>query len=100
MKPTALVIHGDERVRQELVGALTKLGLTAVSFDNADAALNHVLPPQQQDVQLFVVDLHLPGIDGWQFCRLLRAPEFQRFNKVPILITSATFTGADTESNA
>jgi DNA-binding response OmpR family regulator len=27
-------------------------------------------------VDLIVTDLHMPGIDGWRFCRLLRSPEF------------------------
>jgi DNA-binding response OmpR family regulator len=35
----------------------------------------------------------MPGIDGWRFCRLLRSPEFAAFNKTPILVISATFSG-------
>ena len=50
------------------------------------------------DVDLFVVDLHMPGIDGWKLCRLLRSPEFARFNATPILVVSATFTGDDVAS--
>ena len=98
MKPVALVIHGDAQVRQDLIGALHKLDVMALGFANADEILGHIASPPQQNVQLFIVDLHLPGIDGWQLCRLLRAPEFSPFNHVPILITSATFTGADTEA--
>ena len=48
-------------------------------------------------VDLFVVDLHMPGIDGWKLCRLLRSPDFPQFNQTPILIVSATFTGDDVE---
>ena len=39
----------------------------------------------------------MPGIDGWQFCQLLRSPEYPRFNRVPILVVSATFSGSDAE---
>lgn len=50
------------------------------------------------EVDLFVIDLHMPGIDGWKLCRLLRSPEFARYNETPVLVVSATFTGADVEA--
>jgi PAS domain S-box-containing protein len=49
-------------------------------------------------VDLFVVDLHMPGIDGWKVCRLLRSPDYRAYNATPILIVSATFTGSDVEA--
>ncbi|MFI5281442.1 MAG: ATP-binding protein, partial [Gemmatimonadales bacterium] len=49
------------------------------------------------DVDLIVTDLHMPGIDGWRFCQLLRSPDYAHFNHVPILVVSATFTGSDAE---
>ena len=56
---------------------------------------------------LVVTDLYMPGIDGWRFCRLLRSPEYGAFNRVPILVVSATFAGeepsritADLKANA
>ena len=42
-----------------------------------------------------VTDICMPGIDGWRFCRLLRSPQYQRYNRVPVLILSANFSGAD-----
>ncbi|MDH3590247.1 MAG: PAS domain S-box protein, partial [Planctomycetota bacterium] len=44
-----------------------------------------------------VTDLHMPGIDGWRFCRLLRSPEYRPFNDLPILVVSATYSGDDAE---
>ncbi|HNT36098.1 MAG TPA: response regulator, partial [bacterium] len=35
------------------------------------------------------------GIDGWRFCRLLRSAEYRAFNKVPILVVSATYSGEE-----
>ena len=61
-------------------------------LDASDALAGLAAKP---DVDLFVVDLHMPGIDGWKLCRLLRSPEFERFNQTPILVISATFTGDD-----
>jgi PAS domain S-box-containing protein len=48
-------------------------------------------------VDLIIADLYMPGIDGWKLCRLLRSSEFSDFNKIPILIMSATFSGSDAE---
>jgi len=39
----------------------------------------------------------MPGIDGWKLCRLLRSSEFRDYNKIPILIVSATYSGAYVE---
>jgi PAS domain S-box-containing protein len=44
---------------------------------------------------LIITDLHMPGMDGWRFSRLLRSPEFQKFNETPILVVSATFSGQE-----
>ena len=32
-------------------------------------------------VELIVTDLHMPGIDGWQFCQLLRSPEYRALQR-------------------
>ena len=50
------------------------------------------------NVDLVIVDLHMPVIDGWRFCRLLRSPEYADFNSTPILVVSATFAGTDVEA--
>jgi len=50
-----------------------------------------------KSVDLIVTDLYMPGIDGWKLCRLLRSLEFAEFNKIPILVMSATFSGSDAD---
>jgi CheY-like chemotaxis protein len=39
---------------------------------------------------LIITDIHMPGIDGWQFCRLLKSDEYPQYNEIPILFMSAT----------
>lgn len=46
---------------------------------------------------LLLLDLHMPELDGWKVCRLLRSPEFDHLARVPILVVSATFSGVDAE---
>ncbi len=44
---------------------------------------------------MIVTDLYTPGLDGWQFCHLLRSMEYPSFNATPILITSPDSSKAD-----
>ena len=44
---------------------------------------------------LVITDLHMSGIDGWQFCRLLKSSEYSMCNNVPVLAVSSTFTEFD-----
>jgi len=48
----------------------------------AEAAIEHI---QQQEFDLYVLDLHLPGVDGLDLCRTIRS----RNPRVPIILYSA-----------
>jgi len=64
-----ILVDDDDDLREALTVALTGEGLDVAAFPNAEQALEH-LPEQQVD--LVVTDLMLPGIDGAEFCRILR----------------------------
>ena len=97
MASRQIVVINDEMVQLHLIGRMLEgAGYeTSRHIDSSEALSRLESRPQ---VDLFVVDLHMPGIDGWKVCRLLRSPEFQHYNDTPILVVSATFTGADVES--
>jgi len=97
MKPpreaTAVVIN-DDPVQLRLTSALLrKEGLRVRACAGGEEALRQIRRGPAPD--LIVTDISMPGIDGWRLCRLLRSPEYARFNHVPILVLSATFSGAD-----
>jgi PAS domain S-box-containing protein len=95
-RATAVVVNDDPTQLNVLTGLLQKEGLDATAFESAEAALvemNAACPPD-----LIITDLYMPGIDGWRFCRLLRSPEYEAFNAVPILVVSATFAGDEASS--
>jgi len=93
--PTALIVN-DDPSQLRLIGAvLEKAGLRTRACSGAEEALNALT--EDPAVDLVVTDLHMPGIDGWRFCQLLRSPHFAPFNDVPILVVSATFSGRDAE---
>lgn len=94
-RPTALVVN-DEPSQLRLIGAvLEKAGIRARTCAGVEEALAAL--QDDASIALVVTDLHMPGIDGWQFCQLLRSPEYARFNHLPILVVSATFSGSDAE---
>jgi PAS domain S-box-containing protein len=94
-RPTALVVN-DDASQLRLIGAvLEKVGIRTRGCCGVEEALASL--QDDPHVDLIVTDLHMPGIDGWQFCQLLRSPDYAAFNRVPILVVSATFSGSDAE---
>ncbi len=91
-KNTTVIVVNDDPVQLKLLsGLLRKMGLQVLSFSAAELALHSLV--REQPPALIVTDLYMPGIDGWRFCRLLRSQEYEAFNRVPILVVSATFAG-------
>jgi PAS domain S-box-containing protein len=92
---TAVVVNDDPTQLELLSGLLKKTGLEVHAFAGADEALAAMDPARPPAI--IVTDLYMPGIDGWRFCRLLRLPEYAAFNRVPVLVVSATFAGDEPE---
>ncbi len=88
---TVVVVNDDIVQLSVLDKLLCKQGYRTQSFQRAGIALLEMVPAPPPDI--IVTDLHMPEIDGWRFCRLLRSPEYEAFNNVPILVVSATFAG-------
>jgi len=94
-QPTAIVVNDDPVQLRLTSSVLQKDGLQVFPFLTAEEALQ--LISQRNPVDVIVTDLHMPGIDGWRFCRLLRSADYAALNQIPILVTSATFSGVDAE---
>jgi PAS domain S-box-containing protein len=92
---TAVVVSDDATQRHSLSHLLQTSEITVQVFDRAAAALRAMA--EKPPPKLIITDLCLPEIDGWQFCNLLRSPEFPAYSQVPIMVVSATLagTGAD-----
>jgi PAS domain S-box-containing protein len=95
VKPQVVIVN-DDPVQLGLMSEVIKLdGSNVLSFHNAEDALAQIAQPEKID--LIITDLHMPGIDGWRFCRLLRSPEFPHIRETPILVVSGTFSRHDVE---
>lgn len=81
MSATVLLIDDDQEVGQMLHDALNYSGYKTLFVQDGIAGLEIL---QDRPVDLVLLDLVLPGIDGWEICRRIRES-----SDVPIIIISA-----------
>lgn len=93
-KNFCIVVNDDLTQLNILSGLIEREGMKVRTYQSAESAIDAFSVEGIPD--LIVTDLYMPGIDGWRFCRLLRSPEYAAFNKIPILVVSATFAGDET----
>ncbi len=76
-----LLVEDDPAVRQGLELALRRLGYGVRLAENGEAALNDI---SQGVMDVVVLDVMLPGVDGFEVCRRLR-----RDSDVPVIMLTA-----------
>lgn len=81
MPRTILIADDDPHIRQLLAFAFAKAGLDTIEAEDGEAALAQV---DAQRVDLVVLDINMPRMDGLEACRRLRAA-----GDVPILFLSS-----------
>lgn len=74
---TALVIDDDELSRRLVGDALSAQGFDVVTATDGDEGL-HTLIDRLLGLDLVVLDVHMPGLDGEQLLRLVRDPGGER----------------------
>ncbi len=90
MPQRILVVDDDKQITRLVASYLEKAGfavLTAYDGENALRVIRHERP------DLVVLDLMLPGRDGWEITRTLRADE--RLCEIPILMLTARVEDTD-----
>ena len=90
---TLLVINDDPVQLHFLASLLEKDYEMVMRFTGADAAWQWLQDGHVPDG--IVLDLHMPGINGWQFCELLHTQRRPGVQVPPVLIVSATYAGLD-----
>ncbi|MFZ6005999.1 MAG: response regulator [Actinomycetota bacterium] len=76
-----LAVEDDERIRTAVKLALEDEGWTVVEAANGEDALTAF---QQEPADVVLIDIMLPGIDGFEVCRSIR-----RTSDVPIVMVTA-----------
>jgi diguanylate cyclase len=81
--PIAVIADDEELGRLLLAESAAATGLEVLAFDNGTAALEASL---SQDVAVVLLDVDMPGMDGYSVCRRLRTEP--RFATVPIVMVT------------
>lgn len=77
-----LVVDDDKNIRKFLSAVLSNAGYDTFSADSAKKAL-HIM--EKKKIDMIILDIMLPGMDGYAFTKLLRECR----NDIPILMLSA-----------
>jgi two-component system, OmpR family, response regulator RegX3 len=85
--PKALIVDDEEPLRASLSYALTRAGYSVSTAADGIAALERA---QAEAPDVVILDLMLPGIDGMEVCRRLRAA-----SDVPVVMLTAKDQGRD-----
>lgn len=90
-----LLIEDEELIRNMIALNLEEEGYEVIKTSNGREALNILerqqLPSSEDNIDMVILDLMLPEVNGLDICRLLR----YRGNMIPILILSAKAAETD-----
>ena len=77
-----LVVYDESRMRNLVKDFLVKSNYEVVEAEDGEQALDIFF--EQNDIDLIILDVMMPKMDGWQVCREIRA-----YSKVPIIMLTA-----------
>jgi diguanylate cyclase len=82
-RPIAIIADDEDLGRLLLAESAAESGLEPLVYDNGTAALEAAL---SRDVAIILLDVQMPGMDGFSVCRRLRAES--RLATVPIVMVT------------
>ncbi len=84
-----LIVNSDLSAQQKIKDCLLPLGYSQLAFvDSAKKALRFL---RSQTVDLIIVDVDIPDLDGWRLSRLVRSDILNCRADLPIVITASTW---------
>jgi signal transduction histidine kinase/DNA-binding response OmpR family regulator len=86
LRTRILIVDDDERNAFAAIQALESLGQELVVARSGEEALRHLLV---EDFAVILLDLHMPGMDGYETAELIR--QRRRNRDVPIVFLTAVF---------
>jgi two-component system cell cycle response regulator len=84
---SVMIVDDSIAIRAQLRSLLEPHGLTVTEFDNAEAAINAA------STSLFgciLMDVVMPGMDGYEACRRIKAKKFFDHSSNVVMLTSKT----------
>lgn len=90
MKETILLIEDEIELQQNLKEILEYNGFSILTASNGQEALSQL---ENHNVDLFLCDIMMPGMDGFQFLKRIRSQD--RFESTPFIFLSAKTRNED-----
>ncbi len=81
-EPKVLVVDDEARMRKLVKDFLTKKDYIVVEAEDGEEALDIMYT--DKNIDLVILDVMMPKLDGWQTCR-----EIRKFSKIPIVMLTA-----------
>ncbi len=92
------IVNDSPTITEAIVELLKSKGFENIStFKDGRELLKGL---ETNTPELLISDIHMPAIDGFQLCRILRSDEFREHNKLPVILISATYRDAIAEKIA
>ena len=85
MGQTILIVEDDKDLRENICSILQNEGFQTTEAQNGTQALDKLLP----SVSLVILDIMMPGIDGLEATRRIRALDREDAATTPIIAVSA-----------
>lgn len=82
MNNKILVVDDESRIRKIIRDFLVREGYVVCEAEDGEAALDIFC--SNNDIDLIIMDVMMPKMDGWQICK-----EVRKLSKVPILMLTA-----------
>lgn len=82
MNNKILVVDDESRIRKIIRDFLVREGYVVCEAEDGEAALDIFC--SKNDIDLIIMDVMMPKMDGWQLCK-----EVRKLSKVPILMLTA-----------
>jgi DNA-binding response OmpR family regulator len=80
--PLKVLTIDDDTAMTDLIGLLLRsYGLEVISSNDGEQGLQLA---RSENPDLIMLDLTMPGLDGWEVCKTIRT-----FSKVPVIVLSA-----------
>ncbi|WP_026507246.1 response regulator transcription factor [Butyrivibrio sp. MC2013] len=77
-----LVVDDESRMRKLVKDFLARAGFEVIEAENGEQALDIFF--EDKNIALIILDVMMPGIDGWQVCKEIRS-----YSKVPVIMLTA-----------
>ncbi len=77
-----LVVDDESRMRKLVKDFLVRKNFDVIEAENGEQAIDLFFA--KKDIELIILDVMMPKMDGWQVCR-----EIRQYSKVPIIMLTA-----------